>query len=321
MPVVTDFPQAQEQPLVSVVLPVYNRAAVVSTAIRSVLGQTYPNLELIVVDDGSGDDLAATLSGFTDKRLKLVRLHQNSGVGAARNAGICAATGELLAFQDSDDEWVLDKLERQVELMAQHTPDAICFGTVIRRFNDRVRVIPPMIQVHGAGFVRSQSLLPVAYVQAWLLPTQAVRDVGGFDEGLPVWEDWDLLLRLQQKLTWCIAPEARVLSSRLADSLTVNEELFLHAMQLLRVKHAALFQQHRWLGARWDYLHARRLLARGHTRLGLRMLVSAFLKHPGYWRAPAYMVLFVASLLGRRLFPPPKSVPQAGPASSNRGDS
>ncbi|MFP5434416.1 MAG: glycosyltransferase family 2 protein, partial [Alphaproteobacteria bacterium] len=100
--------------LVSVILPTYNRARTLGRSIRSVLGQGYSNLELIVVDDGSSDDTRSVIDEFDDKRLIYVPLEKNQGASAARNHGLGLVRGEFVAFQDSDDEWLADKLQQQV---------------------------------------------------------------------------------------------------------------------------------------------------------------------------------------------------------------
>ena len=99
-------------PQVSVVIPTYNRAHILGRAIDSVLQQTHRDLELIIVDDGSSDGTAALVRGIEDPRVRYVH-QQNRGVSAARNRGIAEARAEWLAFLDSDDEWLPQKLERQ----------------------------------------------------------------------------------------------------------------------------------------------------------------------------------------------------------------
>jgi len=103
---------------VSVVLPTFNRADTVGRAIRSVLDQTFTDLELIVVDDGSTDDTVAVLARFADPRLRVLRSTVNRGVSAARNKGIEEARGRFIAFEDSDDSWRPQKLQRQIDCLA-----------------------------------------------------------------------------------------------------------------------------------------------------------------------------------------------------------
>jgi len=102
-------------PLVSVIIPAYNATAFLGETLDSVLAQTYPNLEIIVVDDGSTDDTPDLLGSYGD-RIRVLR-QANSGQATARNHGAREAHGELLAFLDSDDLWDPDKIARQVELL------------------------------------------------------------------------------------------------------------------------------------------------------------------------------------------------------------
>lgn len=98
-------------PLVSVILPTYNRAYCIAPAIASVLRQTHSNLELIIVDDCSTDNTAEIVNAMDDDRVRLIRHERNRGAAAARNTGIAAARAALIAFQDSDDEWCITMLD------------------------------------------------------------------------------------------------------------------------------------------------------------------------------------------------------------------
>ena len=96
----------EETPLVSVVLPVYNREDTIARAINSVLNQSYTNFELIIVDDCSTDDSLRVAHEFQDDRVNVIALQQNVGANSARNKGAMEAQGQYIAFQDSDDEWL-----------------------------------------------------------------------------------------------------------------------------------------------------------------------------------------------------------------------
>lgn len=116
------------EPLVSVVLPTYNRAGVLPRAIQSVLSQDYANLELIVVDDGSTDGTPDLMRQFADARIRFERLSVNCGPGYARNVALGMARGELVAFIDSDDRWLPGKLRRQVGALRAHPELDIVFA-------------------------------------------------------------------------------------------------------------------------------------------------------------------------------------------------
>ena len=109
--------QITSKPQVTVIIPAYNRAYVISRSIASVLAQTYPYFEIIVVDDGSVDNTEAVVKSFKDSRIKYIRHEVNKGISAVRNTGINEAAGEYIAFLDSDDEWLPTKLEKQMHIL------------------------------------------------------------------------------------------------------------------------------------------------------------------------------------------------------------
>jgi teichuronic acid biosynthesis glycosyltransferase TuaG len=105
---------------VSVIIPMYNSSKYIKECVQSVLNQTYKNIELIIVDDMSSDNSVEIVEQFKDDRIKLIKLSKNVGAALARNKGIDNATGEYICFLDSDDYWVLDKLERQVKFIEEN---------------------------------------------------------------------------------------------------------------------------------------------------------------------------------------------------------
>ena len=158
-------------PLVSVIIPCYNRAAIVGQAIRSVQQQSFRDWELVIVDDGSSDDLDAELAAYSqDERIRLVRHPKNLGEPAARNTGISAALGRFIAFLDSDDEWLPTKLERQVAaVMGATEPDRVfCVTRTIVMLSGTRRIVRPFSGVapgrsfaeflyNDGGFAQSSS--------------------------------------------------------------------------------------------------------------------------------------------------------------------
>jgi glycosyltransferase involved in cell wall biosynthesis len=190
-------------PRVSAVIATYNRAHLVGNAIKSILGQTYENIEVIVVDDGSTDGTQDMLKRFGDQ-VRVIR-QDNAGPGAARNRGIAAATGEIVAFLDSDDLWLPERIERQVALLqraGESVPCCVC--DVEMRFTDRPRVtsfenfrLDPDRQV-GIWSNVSEVLADrfVLFNQMAAVRHSALEKVGGFNENLRFLEDYDLALRL-----------------------------------------------------------------------------------------------------------------------------
>jgi glycosyltransferase involved in cell wall biosynthesis len=185
---------AAGNPVVSVIVPTFDRWPMVGEAVRSVLAQRYPLFELIVVDDGSTDGSAAKLSAFGG-RVRVLR-QARAGVSAARNAGARAARGRYFAFLDSDDLWLPDKLAIQTTFMDEQPNVQICQTEEIWIRNG-VRVNPKLKHRKPAGDIFRRSLdLCLVSPSAVMLTKQLFEAVGGFDENLPVCEDYDLWLRI-----------------------------------------------------------------------------------------------------------------------------
>lgn len=189
------MPPIHHQPIhVSIIIPTFNRAWALRDAIDSVLTQKADNFELIVVDDGSSDRTQALLADYTGR---LVNLKQkNRGVSSARNAGIRISRGSLIAFLDSDDQWLPGKLATQTAFFMAHPEAAICQTEEIWVRNG-IRVNPKKKHAKPSGdiFERSLSLCLVS-PSAVMLRRELFDDVGFFDETLPACEDYDLWLRI-----------------------------------------------------------------------------------------------------------------------------
>lgn len=181
-------------PLVSVILPTFNRWPMVGEAVRSVLQQTFGLFELIVVDDGSTDQTVDKLA-LSDRRLTLISTDRK-GVSAARNTGVLRSTGQFIAFLDSDDLWLPDKLSCQTAYMMGHPDTEICQTEEIWVRNG-VRVNPKKLHKKPSGdvFLRSLDLCLVS-PSAVMMTRSLFDSIGGFDESLPVCEDYDLWLRI-----------------------------------------------------------------------------------------------------------------------------
>ena len=185
---------SQRPPQLSVVVPAHNRAWCLAEALDSVLAQDVAGVELIVVDDGSTDGTPQLLAGYGDA-LRVLR-QENRGVSAARNAGIAAAQGELLAFLDSDDVWLPGKLQAQIDFFAAHPEALICQTEELWVKNGR-RVNPGRRHRKRGGMIFEPSLeLCLVSPSAVMLRRGLFDRVGLFDERLPACEDYDLWLRV-----------------------------------------------------------------------------------------------------------------------------
>lgn len=195
---------------VSVIIPTYNRADLVQEAVASVLAQSFRDFEVLVVDDGSTDGTEAALAPYAS-RLRLLRRESRGGVSAARNTGIKAARGEWLAFLDSDDLWLPDKLSRQLAYLARHPELNLC-QTEETWVRGGVRVNPPLShrKVGGRIFFPSLERCLVS-PSAVILHRRLFEEHGGFDEDLPAAEDYDLWLRLAWRYEVGLLPEPLII--------------------------------------------------------------------------------------------------------------
>lgn len=182
--------------LISVIIPTYNRGYVLKRAIDSVLNQTHESLELIIVDDGSTDDTKQLVDSIDDKRLGYYLLN-HKGACAARNFGIDMAKGSYIAFQDSDDSWRKNKLERQLEIMKEK--DASIIFCSSRRWNPAGTVSVIFPDDIREGFLNYDEISVDNFVktQCLLMKKECLNDVR-FNPDLPRFQDWDLAMRLSK---------------------------------------------------------------------------------------------------------------------------
>ena len=197
-------------PLVSVVIPTFNRAAAVIRAVRSVLAQTISEIEIIVVDDGSTDNSVELLRHEFGTQIKLLCLPRNHGVSYARNRGIELSRGAFVAFLDSDDLWLPEKSARQIAFM-QVRPDLLISQTdeIWIRHGKRVNPCRHHLKPSGSIFTECLSLCVVS-PSAVMMRRRFFAKIGLFDEQLPACEDYDLWLRTACRYPIALLPEKLV---------------------------------------------------------------------------------------------------------------
>jgi len=195
-------------PLVSVVMPTFNCARFVNEAISSVLTQDYPNLEVIVIDDGSTDGTLEQLHRH-DARIRILQ-QENAGPAAARNRGASVARGEFIAFLDCDDVWLPGKISTQVQHLLHNPEVGLVHGFEVDWYPDKtgIYVHPPDSTTNAApvkiiegtsGWVYPQLLLSFGLCTSTVMLRRTLLEhVGGFDESYRIGEDYDLWLRLSQ---------------------------------------------------------------------------------------------------------------------------
>ena len=220
------------KPLVSVLVPAYNAELFIADTLQSVLNQTYKNIEVLVVDDGSRDATARIVEKFArrDNRIKLYH-QENKGVAAARNFAISKASGEYLAPIDSDDIWYPCKIEKQVTRLERLGPDTAVAYSWSVSIDEKGQVLDagPMWDLEGEVY---QALVLRNFIGNASVPMfrrSAVQMVGGYKEELRALnaqgcEDWEICLRLAERFRYCVAKDYLVGYRCYAQSMSYNHE-------------------------------------------------------------------------------------------------
>lgn len=281
---------------VTAIIPTYNRAHTLRRALISVFGQTRPPDEVIVVDDGSTDSTADVLGQFP--QVKVLRLRGNGGAANARNSGVRSAHCDLVAFLDSDDLWLANKLEVQLARF-RATPNIglLCSGiTVVGR-----KGIPAY---HGWRRGRCTERVSLDDLQTfpfststWLIKRSVLLECGLFDESLQNSEDMDLLAKISMGHTIDLVEQPLVVKYSQLDGLNADREKAAASYELLLSRHEALWNEAP-KGAARLYLR----LAGMHIRAGemgqaRSALYRALRRHPWQFRP---WLLIVLSVFGRK---------------------
>jgi glycosyltransferase involved in cell wall biosynthesis len=209
-------------PLISVVIPAYNSEKTIQETIKSVLKQSFKNLELIVIDDGSKDSTFDIVSSFSDSRLRVFS-YLNAGVSASRNRGLAKAAGEFISFLDADDLWTPDKLEAQLKALEANPQAAVAYSWT-DYIDELGQFLYPGNHPTATGDVYSELLVNDFLENGSnpLIRREALRQVGGFDESLCGPEDWELFIRLAARYPFVVVPRSQVLYRMSTNSISFN---------------------------------------------------------------------------------------------------
>lgn len=262
------------RPRVSVVIPTFNRDWCIARAVDSVLAQTYRDLDLWVVDDGGSDTTGEIVRRRVECSADIVVHYVRTahrGVAAARNTGVSMSSGEFTAFLDSDDEWLPEKLEKQIACLDNEPRAALvhCGEAWIR--NDRSTVVPPAYRKYGGEVFKR--CLPVCMIgpSTAVIRRSVFREVGGFDESFPVCEDYDLWLRVTVRRPVALVEEPLVVKygghpDQLSTTVPVPDEWRVRA--LCRILSAIGPEDSRRVDALSELRRRGALLAAGYRKHG-----------------------------------------------------
>lgn len=241
------FKNACIEGMVSVVIPAYNRETTIERAVRSCLNQTYPSLEVIVVDDKSKDNTVEILNRIEDKRLRVIVLEDNGGACRARNIGASHANGEWIAFQDSDDEWLPEKIEKQLAFMKNGNYDfSFCQGNLILLNGKQIK---SPLEKYGTDADRDwyhvlMTDFPVSTQK--FMCKRCVLEKYGFDEAITKSQDKDFALQVSHDFRTGYLAEPLVNIYAMAESITysANQKKKYDSIFRTVTKHQAEIEAH-----------------------------------------------------------------------------
>lgn len=208
----------KNNPLVSVIVPTYNRDHIIIDALKSIFNQTYRPLEIIVIDDGSTDNTKSVVQNWAqayrnENTLSVRYIHQtNQGGNPARNHGIKEASGKFIAFLDSDDLWHANKLEKQMAVMQSASDIGGVYCGLRHVFLESGVIQPPSPRKYPDGDLLHKILIHdvTAPTSTYLIRAEAFEKVGSFDKDLLARQDWDMWIRLATQYKIGVVPEVLV---------------------------------------------------------------------------------------------------------------
>ena len=245
-------------PSVSVIIPAYNSQDTILEAIASVFNQTFTDLEVLVIDDGSTDNTCEYVRSIDDDRLKLLS-YENGGVSVARNRGIANAKGEYISFLDHDDLWTFDKLAEQVAALQQSPNAGVAYSWTTIMFSDEDPVrYRNLGRTYFEGDVYAEILVTnfVCSGSNILVRKEAAESIGEFDPSPTHNEDWDYYIRLAAKWHFALVPKYQIIYRQTSTSASSNARSFEEGGLLLADKaYQAAPEKFQHLKKRFLYNH------------------------------------------------------------------
>ena len=287
-------------PSVSIIIPTYNRSSSLKRAVQSALSQTFQDFEIIVIDDASTEPPKEIINSFKDKRIKFIRHKLNRGGAAARNTGIRASKGEYIAFLDSDDEWLSDKLECQIKSLENLPAN---FGahysgyTVVSSAGNVIGSRTP----YASGDISSRicednCIGPLSTV---IVKRLALDRCGFFDEKFPSCQDWELYIRIAQTFHFEYTPKKLVKYYISKNSITKNTNAKAIGHRMIIEKYVTSFKKNLPAYSRQLLVIGHYLCRSGQTNSGRSEFRRAIGFYPSGWSAYFY---YICSFLGPKAY-------------------
>ena len=291
-----------KNPAVSVIIPTYNRANLVAKAIKSVLSQTYQDFEIIVIDDGSTDNTEEIIRSFKDKRVKYIKKYkENKGSSVARNIGIKVARGKYIALLDSDDEWLPEKLDKQIKVLQSESPEVGVVYSNLCYIDENGKSMNKLRNPKKEGYIYEDLFGKncVGTPSTVLIRKECFHQVGLFDDLLNAMEDWDMWIRIAKYYRFALIKVPLVKYRLHSNQKTRNLELKIITANRILVKYANELEIRREAHSKHCFRVGNRFCHMGKTKEGRRYLLKAISLYPFCIR---YYICMFGSLFGPKGF-------------------
>jgi glycosyltransferase involved in cell wall biosynthesis len=289
------------KPALSVVIPTYNRAHLIKRSITSVLCQTYHDFELIIVDDNSTDNTREVVTGINDSRIRYIKHEKNMGNAAARNTGIKNSRAEYIAFQDDDDEWMPDKLEKQMICFTDPSSKIDVVYSGFWRTGDNKKTFTPAQDIlQKEGNIHTELLkknfitTPVVVIKK-----ECFSKAGMFDENISRLVDWEMWIRVSKYYNFKYINKALLISEEQPDGIWTNTKILIQALEYILIKHFNDFKKEKKALARHCFSLAFMLMADGEIIKARHYFIKSVKFDPLKIK---YLLGLLASLLGRDIY-------------------
>ncbi len=282
-----------KSPAVSVIIPTYNRACSIRRSVQSVLNQTFNDFEVIIIDDGSTDDTKKVLKNFYDKRIRYFGFKYNRGAAIARNIGIKFANGYFISFQDSDDEWLPRKLEKQINIFKEVPPNV---GVVYSGFwkvkGGKKIYIPRSSVVEREGDIHNE-LLKENFItlQAVVIRKECFCRAGLFDESLKRFSDWELLIRISKYYKFKYIKEPLVKVFYTPSSISSDIEAYIKANEIIINRYYPEMKSYKKALAKRYYMMGHYLYKKGKVKKGRKYFLVSIKTYPLHVKS--YILFFI----------------------------
>ena len=280
--------QIKDDSTVCVIIPTYNRGNLISKSVKSVLNQTYQDFELIVIDDASIDNTREIVNSFADKRIRYIKLEKNKGAANARNVGLKVARGKYIAFQDSDDEWLPEKLEKQMKAFQILPANVGVVYTDMYRISNGNTKIKHWESPHlnSDDDMIHRKLLSSALIknygigiQSTMIRKKCFDKVGFFDERLPMFIDFEMFVKLSYHFRFFHIQEPLVNFYNTSESITSTKGGNRHiiANNLILQKHFCYIKKDKKLLTKYcSWLSERMICSKDTFNQGRKYLLMQF---------------------------------------------